>query len=162
MGLCREADDFIAEKVHWIATLSDGSKVYQDDHRPGEAQPIAWLRLSEYIKDGGAEGPGIDALHIRFWDHIEEVAPNGAAAYYFINGIMSFPGTQNNHYYYVIGHVEYEKLCITKWLIPSIILFEKEERQIPINDPLLIKGRSPWQKNEQTKAPTNPDSEPVG
>lgn len=138
MGLCTEPDDFIAEKVHWIAVLSDGTSVYQDDNRPGEEPAAAWLRLSKYIRDGG---PPIESLHIKFWDHIEEAAPAGAASYYFINGLEGFVGGDRTYHYYIIGFINDgdEKMNVVRWLVPEIIPVEHELRSIPWNDPLLIR-----------------------
>jgi hypothetical protein len=142
MGLCFIPDDFIAEKVQWIATLSDGTSVYQDDNRPGEKQPIAWLRLASYIKDKQKElGEfGIEKLQIKFWNHIEEAAPSNALAYYWINGVEAFSGATRTYYQYVVGSVvaNSEKLQIIKWLVPEILPLEYEERNIPYGDDLLI------------------------
>lgn len=137
MGLCFTEDDFVKEKCVWLATLSDGSVVYQDDYRPDEVEPIAWLRLADYIRETGLK---IDRLEIKFWTHIEEAAPAGSAGYYWIKGVEAFQGVDRTYNYYVVGSVAEgdDFMSVTKWLVPEILPVEYEVRKIPVEDPLLI------------------------
>jgi len=47
-----EVDDFIADKdsTIWIAKLSDGRLVYEDDDRPGYDERSAWKRLKVFCE----------------------------------------------------------------------------------------------------------------
>ena len=55
MGVCVTEDDFVKHKLRWVAGLSDGSRVFQDDDREGETEPVAWKRLKKYIDDNDLE-----------------------------------------------------------------------------------------------------------
>lgn len=145
MGLSFAQDEFISEKVCWVATLTDGTSVYQDDNRPDEAEPCAWLRLAAYVKEKQKEGEafGVEKLEIKFWDHVELAAPAGAAAYYWINGVEAFAGAARPYYKYVVGYVlgGEAEMFVNKWLVPEIIQTEHEKRPVPYGDNLLISKR---------------------
>src|SRR5688500_6949137 len=103
MGLCRSEDDFILEKLRWIVTLSNGEKIYQDDDRPGEAEPKAWLRLREYVHQNSLS---ITKFEIQFCSHIEEAASANADGYFFVQAIdaVAFSGEAGSvRTYYLVG-----------------------------------------------------------
>src|ERR1044072_5951102 len=93
MGLCKNPyDEFIAEKLRWFVKLSNGEIIYQDDDRPGESEPKTWIRLKKYVEENDLS---IISFHIQFISHIEEVAPPGAAGYYFVQAVDAFAFSGN-------------------------------------------------------------------
>src|SRR4051812_48908014 len=104
MSVCKQKDDLINEKLHWVAELSNGEKVFQDDGRPGETEPSAWIRLRKYVQENRLS---IESIHLVFCDHIEEVVPRNADGYYFVQKVMAFAfsGTESTFHYYLFGAV---------------------------------------------------------
>ena len=49
-GLCTEECGFLEDKTIWVAVLSNGLTVYQDDERSGK-EPIAWKRLKRKLEN---------------------------------------------------------------------------------------------------------------
>lgn len=138
MAVCTKQDEFNREKVCWVAHLSNGETVYQDDDRPGETERSSWIRLKNYCKQGKYSVVGID---IRFWDHKEKAVTDGALGYYFVNKVeaTAFSGVVNNtHSYYVIGYLKDDKVYTTEWLVPEIIEMSHEIRDVVADDPKLI------------------------
>jgi len=94
MSLCRKPDQFLEDKTSWIAYLSDGSKVYQDDYRPGEEIESAWARLKKFTDENDLK---IKNIKIRFRSHTLEVPTSGE--YHFKKGVGCFVGMQEDHFY---------------------------------------------------------------
>lgn len=157
MGLCFAEDDFILEKLRWFVSLSNGQTVYQDDNRPGEDPPQAWLRLAEYCLKNNLH---IINFYIQFCSHIEEAAPANALAYYYIQGVEAFASVKRTFRYYVVGAILLDNpniLRCNRWLVPEILPLEYEERPVPEGDQCLI-----WRKNEAKNVVMNQDSVAVG
>jgi hypothetical protein len=81
-------DDFLDEKTIWVATLEDGTMVFQDDGRPGVSEPNAWVRLGEYV---AISKNRIRRIGLRFRSHVIELPK--LTAYYFTSGVTSVAGT---------------------------------------------------------------------
>lgn len=138
MGFCRQEDDYIAEKIRWVITLSNGETIYQDDDRPGEKEPKTWLRLKEYVNKKNLD---ITSFKIQFCSHIEEAAPPYADGYYFTQKVdaVAFGGMFNRTYnYYIVGHLLNDKIHTTHWMIPEIIKTGHDIREPEKNDPRFI------------------------
>ena len=139
MGVCTQEDDFTKEKLKWIATLSNGERVYQDDNRPGEEETVAWLRLKKYVNDNELS---ITNIHIQFFSHIEEAVPSNSLGYYFIRSVDAFAfagDTNNTRHYYIFGSLkEDDRVEIRKWLVPEIIPVSTEMRNVEKDDRCLI------------------------
>lgn len=119
-------DDFIIDKdkTIWIASLSDGSVVYQDDDRPG-LEPIAWFRLKKYVYEKNLD---IVGLKIKFRSHTENILENNKYdGVFFKRGAMAFPGQKTQHLY-ILGAVVNGIIMSETWRVPEIILEEKENR----------------------------------
>lgn len=95
-SLCTQPDEFLEEKAIWIVTLSDGTKVYQDDDRPGVDEPSAWIRLGHYLREAGL---GIVGMELRFRSHVVPL-PSDVPGYYFARGIKrdAIAGSKNQHF----------------------------------------------------------------
>lgn len=143
MGLCKFPDDFIREKVYWSAHLTNGETIYQDDDRPGEEEPKAWLRLREYVHKNSF---AISYITVHFYDHVEQVTPENCDLYYFVQSAVSILHESRTYCYYIFGHscnlnkpldgnVEIET---TKWIVPEIIDVEKGKRTVDFSDEKLI------------------------
>ena len=65
-GLCTEECDFLEDKTIWVAVLSNGLTIYQDDERSGK-EPVAWKRLKEYCQ---SESLNIVGMHLKFRSHV--------------------------------------------------------------------------------------------
>jgi hypothetical protein len=94
--ICTKQDEFLEEKVIWIAYLSDGTIVYQDDDRPKEAEPNAWLRLKYHLLHNSSPIT-LSRLFLRFRSHIVELPPN-ANGYYFSKGGIGSTGKMASMY----------------------------------------------------------------
>jgi hypothetical protein len=135
MNICTQYDAFLEDrdKSVWVATLSNGQIVYQDDDRPYLFPTNSWLRLKQYILLNKLK---IDYIQIKFRSHIELVTPKGADAYYFSNRVASFHGLNIN--YYIVGWIENDKIKFGKWRVPEILLEEFSYKPIEGNEELII------------------------
>ena len=138
MSVCKQVDDFITEKLHWVVTLSNGETIYQDDGRPDEIEPSAWIRLKKYVQENELS---IESIHLVFCDHIEEVVPRNADGYYFVQKVMAFAFSgenQNTFHYYLFGAVVDGELRVYEWMVPEILPVSQETRKLDLNDEKLI------------------------
>src|SRR5688500_10269504 len=74
--------------LRWVAVLSNGETVYQDDDRPGIKPESAWIRLGNYVNNRGLH---IVALSFQFRSHVISL-PENADGYYFAKGALAFWG----------------------------------------------------------------------
>jgi hypothetical protein len=139
--LCISPDDFLFEKCIWIAELSDGTVVYQDDYRPGVEIPSAWLRLSKYI----SENPSvcIKQLKLQFRDHIEYIEKS--ILYYYSRGMaqsITSVTRRKEHHSHVVGTLDEDGNILCKWWkSPEILITEERIRKIvDCNSKQLISG----------------------
>jgi|SRR5690606_41536442 len=123
---CFEYDSFIEDRdlTIWIATLSNGKHVYQDDERPNK-EPSSWYRLKKYCDENQVK---ILDLNLKFRSHIENIGQ--ADGYYFIKSILGSWGTTKNWYYYKVGKLIDQNLIIEKWSVPYLLLQETESINI--------------------------------
>lgn len=139
-----ELDSFIEDKDEtiWIATLSDGRKVYQDDNRPEFEEKRAWVRLQEYCRENNVY---VRMMTIKFRSHQEdsEVSDEGI---FFRKGVLGNWGSAKTLQYYLIGPIREGKIHVKKWRIPEIIIEEEEVRDIEGNEDGII-----WNSNHQTQ-----------
>jgi hypothetical protein len=127
MALCKKIDDFIRYKTIWVANLSNGETIYQDDNREGESEPIAWFRLRSYLK----KNPPlyILSLLIQFCDHVEQACEVSEEGYYYSQGAYNLIG-DTTHYFYILGSLHGDTVHATRWDIPSLIPINKESRKV--------------------------------
>ncbi len=136
LSLCGVAnDEFIEYKHHWIATLSDGSRIYQDDDRPGEEIPSAWLRLKEWLSYTNLESDGkiwIQGLHLRFRSNIINPLPTNAKGYFFANKIVQMVGGKP-YDFFVVGTVEDKVIKRQTFKVPEMIKVAEDIKPLDEN-----------------------------
>jgi len=120
--LCTQPDEFLEEKAIWIATLTDGTKVYQDDDRPGVSEPSAWIRLGRYLKEHGL---GIVEMELRFRSHVIPL-PKDAPGYYFARGIKrdAAAGSVNEHF--LCAGVQIGDTVVYGWFRAPALINERQ------------------------------------
>ena len=127
------------DKPVWVATLSNGEEVYQDDGAHPDQENSAWIRLSNYCKQNELD---IDVLKARFKSHEIEVGRN-TEGFYFCKAIMGSMGSSVCTHYYILGVIDKDVVNKTKWIVPEFI--SEEEYTDPLlecnMDCLIINGR---------------------
>jgi len=120
--ICTALDDFLDEKTIWIATLSDGTKVYQDDERPGITEHSAWIRLGWHIQNTGLR---IVALQARFRSHVEEI-PRNAPGYFFARGALGHFGGKtrksSTKHYLIMGAQNGDEIPCHWYKAPELLI----------------------------------------
>jgi len=121
--ICIKPDEFIEEKVRWIADLSNGISVYQDDNREGCIEPIAWKRLKQYIK---SEKVFIINLHLQFRSNIINVF-NGIETdgYFFGNKIVQFLGGGSLNFF-IVGYIKSNLIYRKTFKVPELVLADED------------------------------------
>ena len=135
--ICTQEDSFLDEKTIWIATLSDGNTVFQDDDREGDFHPSAWIRLKDHCD---SKGVYIDNLSIRFRDHKVDVPK--AEAYHFIKSVGCMVGYPEEHFF-IVSLLKQGELVRTWYKVPEIV--ENDSSVVKAEDvlkyeSLMIKG----------------------
>ena len=126
--LCFSEDSFLEDKTVWVAELSDGSTVYQDDHRPGIDEPIAWKRLRLHCQRGGLK---INALRLKFRSHVETISDTDVDGYYFSYGLTKELSADSNQIdYYICGFFRDKLLCCKWYKVPEIIVTSEKQREV--------------------------------
>lgn len=105
--------------THWIAVLSDGQTVVDDEGRvPGNS----WLRLLEYCERNGVAPVKVG---LRFRDnHVWAPAGQGYVFRKSLTAVMG--GPQEN--FYVIGVLQGEKVHLHKYHVPTLTLVSITEK----------------------------------
>ena len=126
-------DDFILDKdsTIWIATLNDGTIVYQDDGRCS-IEPVSWKRLKQYCIDNNLY---VQSMQIKFRSHVENVGSSNEG-FFFKYGCLGSPTVKETYQQYVVGPVINGKIHIKRWKIPEIIAesIDDEVREISERD----------------------------
>lgn len=126
MQVCKEQDGYIVELLEsgtrWIAYLSNGETIYQDDDRPGIETNSAWIRLGEYVR---ANKLSIVHMKLQFRSHFINVN-NGVAdkvdGFFFCKSALGSPGFEKTVEYYVAGTLKNGILETKRWQIPELEL----------------------------------------
>lgn len=132
-------DEWVQERLEshtfWIAILSNGEQVYQDDERYDEP---AWVRLKQYCEENNTH---IQKLLIKFRSHTELVYTDEDNEGIFLRRSVlgSLFSTRNSHFF-IIGKVRGDKIYTDKWLVPEIIKDEHESgiREVSENKESII------------------------
>lgn len=127
MIICNYEDDFIFEKPMWIALLSNGEKVYQDDGRPNLEDYSAWIRLRSYLKETKLK---ITSLYFRFRSNIVYLLPENAEGYYFSNGVIGQLSSDFSINLFVCGEINGNIARIRNIKIPELLVMSEEDRII--------------------------------
>jgi hypothetical protein len=124
MSVCTVVDDFIRDKVRWVAVLSNGEIVYEDDGRPGEDPPSAWIRLREYCS---ANVLFINNMRLQFRSHIVPVG-EGYDAFYFVKSVFGVMGSDSVGAY-IAGYLDRDGLVhVKRWRTPELVEIGSETR----------------------------------
>lgn len=134
--LCTVADEFVKEKVIWAVQLSDGKWVFQDDFRPGLAEPIAWKRLKKYIVESG---DFITRMRLQFWDNLAWL-PDNALGYYFSYGVGALLNTETSMNLFNAGVLHENGIVYGhQYKVPELVPLFEIERNVNDDDPRLIR-----------------------
>lgn len=137
-------DSFINElaehNTRWVVTLSDGRTVYYDDGRPGLENHSAWARLKSYCDEHRLH---VTSMYLQFRSHYENIEPN-KEGYFFCKAVRGVMTQENDrtYQYFLCGFVEDNKVKITKYSVPELIVVDRFEREIKDCEEYLI-----WAKN---------------
>lgn len=130
--VCFEIDDYIndRDKTHWFVDLSNGTRIFADDDRPG-LEPNAWKRLRDYLY---ANNLFITHFFIRFRSHVELIG-SSEIGYFFRRGLMADIASGVNHDRFICGLLDDRGYinCQT-WNTPEITRVESEDEQRNIED----------------------------
>lgn len=122
-------ESFILHKVIWVATLTDGTLVAQDDYRPEADPPKAWDRLRLYLKKNADKKLGISHFYVRYMDNVIDVWPHNAAGYFYREahgGIVGASSWDMVSFGYVLDGVVYSR----KYKKPELIYMENDCRPL--------------------------------
>lgn len=126
--LSKEFDSYINQYADsnpiWIAKLSNGETVYQDDGRPNVQPESAWLRMKQYCEENDLY---IESIQVRNRSHVEDVGV-GHDGYFFCKGAGALLFQDLTIHTFNIGHLEDEKLHVRIWRLPELIPERFEER----------------------------------
>lgn len=126
--ICTTYDrEYFEDKTCWIAELSNGVLVYQDDGRETEKEYSSWIRLKEYLKENNLN---IIRLFLKFRSNVLDVIPSNKEGYFFSMGIIGMMSSNQNVNFYLIGSIENNKVKIKKIKIPELVVFDEEIRDI--------------------------------
>ena len=115
--------EFYENYPRWEAKLSNGIIVYSDNEYINNLSD--WDRLQKYCKQ---ESTTIIGFCFGFRDHIITL-PENKKYYYFRRMVLaSFSGIEK--YYFVVGCGNEKSIEVSKYAMPEVIFYEKEERDI--------------------------------
>lgn len=127
-NLCFSYDYFLEEECIWVAKLSDGTTVYQDDNRPGIEPVSAWIRLGEYLKENSDKW--IKEIQLKFGTHEISVAGE-KDLYFYSHGLLA--SVTKSCGYHIIGWNTNDKEIIR-------VHYKKPELIITNHDKISIKS----------------------
>ena len=108
----------------WIADLSNGETVYQDDGRPDVKPASDWTRLKIYCEENELH---ITRIKVRNRSHVEE-AGSGYDGYFFCKGAGALLFGDLTIHTFNIGFLEEGRLRVRTWRLPELIPERFEER----------------------------------
>jgi hypothetical protein len=134
--ICTKIDEWLVnqDKTMWVATLSSGTVVYQDDGRPG-TKMLAWQRLAAFLRDNSSLK--IVKLELKFRSHVERVGINELGWFFCHGHFGSMDGTVSIKRH-VAGFVRDDTVYTRAWQVPELLPMESQERHISMVDPKTI------------------------
>jgi len=143
-GICITEDSFLEDKTIWVAYLSNGVVAYQDDHRNGQREPIAWKRLHDYCLK---EEVGISSLHIKFRSNVIHITHPNSEGHYFSYGILKDMHKSEDEKYYVCGTLLQDELNYTWYKTPELTQKHSTKRKCAESDfsdkKLILNNKNP-------------------
>lgn len=133
--VCTVDDEYVRDRVRWVAVLSNGETVYEDDDRPGLDEPSAWKRLKAYCQD---QNVCIVQLWLQFRSNRVHVEPDNADGYFLVKSAFGVWGDAQTFHAYILGSLVDGKIETVKWKVPELVALEKQERVVDYNSPSLI------------------------
>jgi len=127
--LCTKGkDNFVMDKCVWIIELKDGTRVFQDDNRPGAKEPSAWKRLDAYIRDNPENK--IHRMFLKFGTHLVEM-PQEQPFYYYSRAIIQHTGMDDGLHFHVVGCLNDNGDVECLWYkIPELIVADERLKKI--------------------------------
>ena len=130
-GLCIEDCDFLEDKTIWVAILSNGLTVYQDDERSGK-EPEAWKRLNGYCQ---AESLNIVGMHLKFRSHVIPIERGDEIeGYYFAYGAHKEFDAHITKHCYVCGFCKNGLISYAWYKTPELIQMREYSRPYRADD----------------------------
>jgi len=137
-GLCLSRDEFVQEKCIWVVDLLDGTKVFQDDDRPGLHTPSAWKRLGYYIQD--YPDNRIAKMRLRFGSHIVEL-PGGKQFYFYSKGLVQSMTQTYGLDFHIVGWLDNNGQILCVWYkVPELVVAQTGHRPIEKCQPEQLLG----------------------
>lgn len=136
MSVTKEEDEFTFEKPRWLAYLSNGERIIQDDNRPGVTPASAWLRLRDYCRQKHLH---VVELKLQFRSHYESPLPAHAEGYYFSNKAGAVWGSKETEHFFIIGALVGNQVFAQHWKIPELVLVQEEIRTVEDSDERLLR-----------------------
>jgi len=116
--VCTQIDSWLEDKYlmesRWEVELSDGTRVYQDDGRPGMEVQSAWERLWSHCENHCLY---IIDMTLKNRSHVEHVG-NGCDGFFFSRGV--YGGFGNFQESYLTGILNDGILEVVKWQILTL------------------------------------------
>jgi|TARA_R110000824_G_scaffold363432_2_gene551417 hypothetical protein len=130
VNICTAPDLYTAQLFEkqsvWVATLSTGEDVIQDDDREGAEPPSAWLRLGQHCKENDCY---ITDMYIQNGTNKIEME-KGADGYYFCKSAGGFLYGGDTIHSYIIGVLNEGVLRVTSWGVPQLTSDFAETRDV--------------------------------
>ena len=124
-GLCVGDCDFLEDKTIWVAVLSNGLTVYQDDNRSGK-EAVAWKRLFDYCQKENVE---IIGMHLKFRSHLIPMpCGDDVQGYYFCYGAHKEFDETITKQHYICGVLSNDRLEYSWYQTPELILTREHSR----------------------------------
>lgn len=156
--LCTKRDEFIWDKPVWVAELSNGIEVWQDDDRPGCWEPSAWIRLGRYLAECEEY---IVKFHLRFRSHNIQIQQSDY--YYYTKGLLGSTSFKQPKHFSCVGHLGDDDIFDVIWyklpeLLPERITYRPIEEitgpeviiGVPWNSDRNIAMKAKWSKHHNT------------
>lgn len=128
----------------WIATLSNGETVYQDDILPDSTIP-AWIRLGDYCRENELHVTCLELGFRRF----RKKLPSNKEGYFFCKSLLGAMFSPVTLQYYTIGYVEKDIIHTQKWKVPELVLETESTRGIEETFPEALIMRNGKTKNRE-------------
>lgn len=130
--LCISDCDYLIDKTIWVATLSNGIVVYQDDEKSGKDEVVAWKRLYDYC---AKEQTDIISMYLKFRSNIKQM-PSGedVDGYYFSYGAHREFDEEITRMHYVCGTCHNGRIESTWYTTPELTKTRTDSRKLSEKD----------------------------
>lgn len=137
MFVCKEEDDYVRDRfesnTRWIAKLSNGERIFQDDYRPGVEPYSAWLRLKDYVEQNKL---AIEDLIVQFRSNVIQINHEKVDGFFFRNAVLGGFGLRASDLslktiqYFIVGTIKNGILSTVKYQVPELQAVSREQREI--------------------------------